>query len=362
MSARATALHETPWRGVFYLTGGGSGLLSEMLSTPGASATVLEAAVPYAAAALAELLDGSPEQAVSAATARQLAATAFHRATILSGADATAALFGFGATAALATNRTKKGEHRAHWAIQTGSLSAEFSLVFDKAANDRAAEEENLIDAIWQSLQAVLVGGAQPPQPVQTRMVAARDNFSALLRQAPYKTCVGEHRGQLLLPGSFNPIHDGHRQLLATAEQLTGLEGAYELAVKNADKPSLDYISLEHRLAAITDAPVWLTNTARFSDKAGLFPGATFALGVDTMERVGDVRFYQGHRHLLDAAIDHLAQCQVRFLVFGRVHGKRFVTLEQIELPPALRALCSGVAESTYRNDLSSTAVRNRNK
>ena len=37
MSGRAQRLHDTPWQGVFYLTGGGISLLDEMLGTAGAS-------------------------------------------------------------------------------------------------------------------------------------------------------------------------------------------------------------------------------------------------------------------------------------------------------------------------------------
>ncbi|MEQ8991411.1 MAG: hypothetical protein RLO46_06245, partial [Pseudomonadales bacterium] len=70
MSRRAELLHASPWQGVLYVTGGGTLLLSELLTTPGASATVLEARVPYAAAALAEIVGRTPEQAGSDATPR----------------------------------------------------------------------------------------------------------------------------------------------------------------------------------------------------------------------------------------------------------------------------------------------------
>ncbi|TDJ26765.1 MAG: hypothetical protein E2O59_09355, partial [Gammaproteobacteria bacterium] len=73
MSGRAQKLHATPWQGVFYLTGGGSEFLSELLTTAGASKTVLEARVPYAPDALEELLGQIPEQACSDGTARSLA-------------------------------------------------------------------------------------------------------------------------------------------------------------------------------------------------------------------------------------------------------------------------------------------------
>ena len=36
--------------------------------------------------------------------------------------------------------------------------------------------------------------------------------------------------------------------MLTIAEQMTELGGAFELAVRNADKPSLDYLTIEERL------------------------------------------------------------------------------------------------------------------
>ena len=39
-------LHADPRKGVFVVTGGGSLLLSDLMTVPGASATVLEATVP----------------------------------------------------------------------------------------------------------------------------------------------------------------------------------------------------------------------------------------------------------------------------------------------------------------------------
>ncbi len=44
--------------------------------------------------------------------------------------------------------------------------------------------------------------------------------------------------GRIYLPGSFNPLHAGHRGLLAAAEAAAGRPGAgaFELSVTNADK------------------------------------------------------------------------------------------------------------------------------
>ena len=36
--------------------------------------------------------------------------------------------------------------------------------------------------------------------------------------------------------------------MMAVAEQVTGRKGAFELTLRNADKPDLDYLSVQERL------------------------------------------------------------------------------------------------------------------
>ena len=73
-------IHDAPQRGVFYVTGGGSLFVSDLLTVPGASNTVLEAQVPYAFEALDEMVGGGNIQACSDATARRMAVRAYRRA------------------------------------------------------------------------------------------------------------------------------------------------------------------------------------------------------------------------------------------------------------------------------------------
>src|SRR5262249_4183844 len=42
-----------------------------------------------------------------------------------------------------------------------------------------------------------------------------------------------------VLPGSFNPLHDGHLLLARVAEEMTGAPVAFEISVTNVDKPPL---------------------------------------------------------------------------------------------------------------------------
>ena len=63
------AIHDSPTQAVVAVTGGGVATLTWLLTVPGASRTILEGTVPYAASALTGLLGAVPDQAVSAATA-----------------------------------------------------------------------------------------------------------------------------------------------------------------------------------------------------------------------------------------------------------------------------------------------------
>ena len=46
------------------------------------------------------------------------------------------------------------------------------------------------------------------------------------------------------------------------------------------------------------------------------------------------------------------------FLVFGRLVGDQFTTLDEVDIPDSLRDLCTQVDEARFREDVSSTALR----
>ena len=451
MSERAKLLHDSPWRGVFHLTGG-AGFLSELLGVAGASRTVLEAKVPYAAGSLAELLGGQPEQACSGPTARAMAMAALQRALQLAqsaepstvgDAEAPSAhpntvnvpgadhIFGFAATASLATDRAKRGPCRAHVAVQTLAQTSHASLAL---SGERAAQEAALVEHCWRTLLRALeqempeqltaaataalrsgeaegpgtgAVGLQDDQPQADSRAGETGKVEQVRAPEPWRSLIGgtrrailidrgggapfsrpandtikgvppadrqsepsfpepgaagtvatpsEQGSALLFPGAFNPLHEGHRRMMAVAEAKTGLVGAFELSVRNIDKPLLDYIEIRRRLAQF-EQPVWLTRLPTFVEKANRFPGATFVVGIDTLVRIANPRYYGGSAEL-DRALAALADRKARFLVFGRTLKGTFQGLAQVELPSALRQVCVAVSEAEFRADISSTALR----
>ena len=123
---------------------------------PGASRTVLEAVVPYSAAALATFLGATPRQAVSPETAAWLAHAAYRRATALhpAGRDGRSSepLIGISCTAALRSDRPKKGPHRLHVGVHDAAGPRVSSLTLVKDARDRLAEERLAADILLNTL------------------------------------------------------------------------------------------------------------------------------------------------------------------------------------------------------------------
>src|SRR4029079_15772226 len=144
------ALHASGRKAALAITGGGSGAVGELLRVPGGSRLLIEAQVPYDAQALASFLGFPPAQACSAETAIAMARTARARAASLVPAEGEGAtdLVGLGATAALVSDRPRKGEHRFHIAFANAGEIAHCTCVMAKGRRDRAAEEDIVSRAI----------------------------------------------------------------------------------------------------------------------------------------------------------------------------------------------------------------------
>jgi len=143
-------IHDAPLMIVLAVTGGGVASISDLLSVPGASRTVLQATVPYAASALSDLIGYSPAQTVASETAEAMATACLERATQL--ADTDMPIAGVACTAALTTDRLRSGDNRAWIAVATPQGVRPSHLVLEKGMNDRAAEDRIVSDAVLRAI------------------------------------------------------------------------------------------------------------------------------------------------------------------------------------------------------------------
>src|SRR5216683_7133934 len=281
------ALHASGRKAALAITGGGSGAVGELLRVPGGSRLLIEAQIPYDALALATFLGFAPAQACSSDTAIAMAQTVRARGARLvpAGAD----LVGLGATAALVSDRPRKGEHRFHIAFANAAGVAHCTCVMAKGRRDRGAEEDLVSRAIVLWLARACGVAAPSPKSLfdadehyaETGVVAV-DAIDQLLAGELDRVTV-QPDGQIMLsapqpfvlfPGSFNPMHEGHVLLARVAEELRQQPLAFEISVTNVDKPPLARETVRQRLAQFAwKSPVELTRAPTFVEKSRLFPG-----------------------------------------------------------------------------------------
>jgi nicotinamide mononucleotide (NMN) deamidase PncC len=140
-SALARQVHGADGKICLVVSGAGSQAVAALFAEPGASRTMLDAQVPYSSSAMSEYSGHVAQQHVSAEEAARLAEAALRRARKLAGPSDTA-LAGISCTAAITTDRIRRGENRCHVSIATSAgLRKTYSLVMSKGERDRAGEE-----------------------------------------------------------------------------------------------------------------------------------------------------------------------------------------------------------------------------
>jgi nicotinamide mononucleotide (NMN) deamidase PncC len=372
-SRMIAAMQASGRQAVLAITGGGTGAIAELLRVPGGSRLLLEAIVPYDAGSLRDYLGADPEQACSGETAVAMAARAHRRAAALGKPDGVP--IGLGATASLASDRPKRGDHRCHIAVATAAATSLTSIVLEKGLRDRAGEE----DLVARAITLCLARGCDIMAPPSSSLLApgerwthtslpASSSIDDLLSGAIERLTVSPD-GQLrpaaplpsaVLPGSFNPPHDGHIRLAQTAAEMLGTPIHFELSVLNVDKPALTAGEIRRRLDLLAGrATVELTRAPTFLEKSRIFPSVTFVIGADTAERLVAARYYGHSEARMDAALEEMAARGARFLVAARRNAAgRVHSLADAVVPARFAGLFTQIPESRFRVDISSTELR----
>ena len=364
-------LHACGTMAVIVLAGAGAQSTSWLLQVPGASRTVLEILVPYASASLVEYLGREPAQFVSAETAEQMARLAYRRAVRLRPGNEHVA--GVASTAAIASDRPKHGDHRCYVCAWDATGATSYSLTLTKGSRDRAGEDRVVSLLVMRALAEV--SGVSLDLPLELRenelvevsRVSYVDGVEALIAgHVSMATLEGDGRVAAdepvpgaVLAGSFNPLHEGHRQLAAAASKILSANVTFELSVTNVDKPPLAESEIRARASQFRGiGRLVLTRAPVFFEKASLFPGCTFVVGWDTIARLVDPKYYNGSTTRMLLALEQIRGLGCSFLVAGRADRAQFHTLDDVAVPAGFERMFRSIPETAFRHDVSSTDLR----
>jgi len=164
LQAAIQQIHASAHKLVFEFAGAGSLALFQLHSVAGSSRTILEATDRYAATSLVDLLGQVPEQFVSRETATAMASQAYRRAMRL--AEPGTACLGVACTAAIATDRARRGEDRCWIAVRDSTGVSSYGLVMIKGARDRLGEEQLVSQLLLHAIAAAC--GIDVTVPLET--------------------------------------------------------------------------------------------------------------------------------------------------------------------------------------------------
>lgn len=156
-----------------------------------------------------------------------------------------------------------------------------------------------------------------------------------------------------IIPGSFNPLHDGHKMIYKAAMWVPELT-FYEVSIQRVDKDMVSYDELATRLAQFKDvAPVIVGRAGRFVEKIGTFLQHTkelvFHVGIDTITRMRD-----------DYASVGIQGLNAKFVVHDRIVGGRLKSLKtEFGSKVPFNCVSSPVVRSPENLAISSTKIRN---
>ena len=372
-------IHASPKLGVIAVAGAGGQALSWLLGVPGASRTVLEAIVPYGRRSIAEFLGYRPRVYVSPQMANGMAEAAYIRAIHLR--ESKSPVVGLACTATIATDRPKRGEHRCCVAAWDEAGVTTYDLKLAKGERDRPGEEDVVSRLVLGALAEAcgvkqeLSFGLLDAETLKMDHTEHPNSLRFLLDRADHgeaglgvrrltvhpsgRMALDEPVPLAVLPGSFSPLHQGHQRLAQVASEVLGTQVAFEISVVNVDKPPLEEGEVRRRLRQFHGgSSVVLTRAPTFREKAALCPGCTFVIGWDTAVRLVHPRYYAGLERGMHLALAEIRDAGCRFLVAGRADEGTFRTLADVAVPEEFQDLFEAIPESRFREDISSTELR----
>ena len=159
----------------------------------------------------------------------------------------------------------------------------------------------------------------------------------------------------LILSGSFNPLHEGHIELLKASSKEFKKNPLFEISIKNVDKSEINFNDLMDRINQFKSlGKLVVTNSEKFEEKSKIFKESIFVIGYDTALRLVDNKYYNDD---FRKSLKIIEKNNCSFLVSGRIINKKYKKPNNINFE-GYDYLFNILSEEKFRIDISSTELR----
>ena len=351
-------------------TGAGAGLQKMLWEIPGSSAYLSGCSFPYDGAEQEELLGFMPEHFCSQEAAVDLASAAYMKAYKFGDKKPV----GLAITASVASEKEHRGDHRIHGCIITDDMVRVAHLTLEKGVGSkkRMRDGEDADDmGFYLLIDSLGIAESTFSHPDHFHYEDATAQALERFMLRPCFLATGQRGTEptgrfAIMPGAFNPPHDGHFGAANASLEEYNYPVVYETTAEPPHKGALTVQELLKRAKLLHGHDrIFTRKLPYYLDKAKAFPSHPFILGADAMVRMLDPKWGIDPIDLFKGFID----LNTKLFVAGREIDGKFVTCEDI-LNNLLKDGKRGVWTLAMnvlmplggRWDISSTELRNKLK